>query len=1237
MINHLLHRCVHFHRWPGQRWKLWLLAAAGPLLGIGAEAQIRTDSSLGQATQTLTGPNYLIPQTLGKLAGNNLFHSFQSFNLATGEAANFSTTSPTLANVVSRVTGGELSQINGTIRLTAAGGATPAFFFINPAGVTFGAGASVDVPGAFHVSTANYLKFPDGRFHADTVNASTLSSAAPTAFGFLGSTRAAIKMKDAALATTTGALTLVAGDVEIDHAGVSTNSGDVRIVANGLGSAEVSPVGLLPAASGRLVITNGSYVYTEATARADGGNISLAAGDTSIRAGALVATASTTARPAGSITAELANLEIDGRTARTSTGITSQAAIGDTGAGGDVVVSVRDGIRILGGGMITSDTYGTGKGGNVAIKAGSLLLDGAGHKNSARITSRGDDGSAGVLTAEVAGSIELINGSQVSSDSFGAGKAGGITLRAGNDIRIFLDSFITSDAYGAGNAGPIDLSAKNLIVDATGGSLLTQVSSQALVYSEGHAGSIRVTTSDTLSLVNGGKIITDTYSSGNAGDVFVTTGNLLLDGRDYAGSTGIFSSSSFLSSGNGGTLNINVSGDAQILQSAKVSSSTWGDGLGGKVVFKANNLLIDGMGNLAGAAIGSEATLTSSSNGGSVTVDVPGHLRIFNIGHISAATGGRGNAGAVSVRAGQLTIDGQASGLAGIESSGFTSRSGNAGPVRVEVAGDVLLTRGGSVRTDTSGDGQGGDLTLRVGGDLKVEDRGKITSATGRSGQGGNVDLAVNGRLIVGAGGLIRSDTLGSGNAGKLDISASQVILASGGIEDFAWILSDSRGSGAAGQVTVKASKSIELAEGGFITSDAHGTGRGGSVLVSAPDIRIGGSGLLLGAAISSDTYSRGSAGHVEVTAQTLTIEGGASQYPTGVTSRSYPGASGNAGAVVVNTSGELRVIGGGAITSSTDGSGRGGEVHVKAASIEVSGADSQIGAVATKLSSGQAGNVTVQSSGALVLRAGATLSIENDGNHAQPSSGSTSTLTVQAIDLMVDGGAIKANSTGNVAAGTLQINTSDHVTLNQGSITTSANSGNGGSIRVSGGKLVALNNSQITTSVLGATGNGGDIQIGADALVLNSGFIQANTAANQASGGLVNIDVKTLIASGSTLFVGGQSAYDYAPKVFSFNVIQAAAPTGVSGAIDITSPVLDLSGSLGRLNAQVMDDISLGRNPCRVSAGSSLALAGRGGLPVSYRGLLRAQASPITPDKTPTTSAPPPAPLAKLTHTPCL
>jgi large exoprotein involved in heme utilization and adhesion len=936
---------------------------------------------------------------------------------------------------------------------------------------------------------------------------------------------------------------------------------------------------------------------------------------------------------------------------------------------------------------------------------------------------------------DTADSIELRNASQISSDSFGAGKAGTITLRAGNEIRVLTDSFIASDAYAAGHAGSINITVPSLTIDGAGGTLLTQVSSQALENSQGNAGSIHITTPIGLRLSHGGKIVTSTYKSGNGGDIQVDAGAVLIDGRDSDRFTGIFSTANYYSSGNagsirvttsgelhlidggrietstyslgnggsiqvaantlrldgrdsdrftgifsaadfdssgnagsvrvttsgdlhlidggkietstyslgnGGTIDIDVAGDAQILRSSAVSSNTWALGNAGSVVFSANNLLIDGMGNSSGAKINSGAGVESSGNSGSVTVNVPGHLEMFNAGSISSSTSGQGSAGAVTVSTGRLTVDGKSPlNFSGIDNATYRNSNGNGGPVIVTVAGDASITNG-YIKSESAASGRGGDISLVVGGDLALGSSGRVSSRAGGSGNAGNINIKTAKSLTVGGGALIQSDTSfnSSGDAGRIDINASQVMLARGDVNDFAWIVSDSLGSGAGGAISVKASKSIELAEGGFITSDAYSTGHAGTVLVSAPTVRIGGPGLRMGAAISSDANiasngpnnPSGNAGAVTVVTQNLTIEGGDTEFPTGITSRTYNGNSGSAGSIAVFVRDQLQISNDGVITSSTNDSGRGGEVQVKAGTIEINGSGSQIGASASSLSSGRPGNLTVQSDGALMLRNGGRLTIANGGNNAQPSTVAASALTVQAAALSLDGGAIKANSTGNVAAGTIQINASERITLNQeGSITTSANSGNGGTINVSGGKLVALNNSQITTSVLGTSGNGGDIQIGADSLVLNSGFIQANTAASNASGGLVNIGTKTLLASGSTLFVGGPSVYKFTPGVFGFNVIQAAAPSGVNGAIQITSPKLDLSGSLVGLSTEELDLGGLGRNPCDVSGGSSLVQLGYGGMPISYRGLLGGPSQSLTGVDVTSQSAPLTSGLAKL------
>jgi len=233
-------------------------------------------------------------------------------------------------------------------------------------------------------------------------------------------------------------------------------------------------------------------------------------------------------------------------------------------------------------------------------------------------------------------------------------------------------------------------------------------------------------------------------------------------------------------------------------------------------------------------------------------------------------------------------------------------------------------------------------------------------------------------------------------------------------------------------------------------------------------------------------------------------------------------------------------------------------------------------------------------------------VSIANDSTAINPAAVSPSRISLTAPSILVNpGGSVTAQSSGNVAASNIQVAARELLWLASGSITTSANLGNGGEIDITAG-TARLTNSQITTSVLGTVGNGGDINVHVDVLRLETGFIQANTTASDAAGGNVTIDARTLIATGSNVFVGGSTPINFVPGIFGLNVIQAAAPTGVSGTIELTSPVLDTAGALVGLGATPLDTSLLGRSPCRLGASSSLALAGRGGLAPSAREAFR-------------------------------
>ncbi len=125
-------------------------------------AEVVLDGSLGPIG-SLEGPNFSIDAELGQQVGSNLFHSFEKFNINFNEFASFSGPE-TIQNVISRVTGGEGSYIDGGLYSSMP---NADMYFINPAGIMFGPNAWLDVQGSFHASTADYLRLgKDGRFDA---------------------------------------------------------------------------------------------------------------------------------------------------------------------------------------------------------------------------------------------------------------------------------------------------------------------------------------------------------------------------------------------------------------------------------------------------------------------------------------------------------------------------------------------------------------------------------------------------------------------------------------------------------------------------------------------------------------------------------------------------------------------------------------------------------------------------------------------------------------------------------------------------------------------------------------------------------------------------------------------------------------------------------------------------------------------------------------------------------------
>ena len=134
-------------------------------------------------------------------------------------------------NILGRVTGGNISNIFGTIQTTDFGNAN--LFLTNPAGWVFGPNAALNVAGSVNFTTADYLKQSDGvQFTAvPSAQDSQLSVAAISAFGFLNASPAPIVVDGSTLSVNEGhSISLVSGDITVGSS-LNAPGGEIRLAS----------------------------------------------------------------------------------------------------------------------------------------------------------------------------------------------------------------------------------------------------------------------------------------------------------------------------------------------------------------------------------------------------------------------------------------------------------------------------------------------------------------------------------------------------------------------------------------------------------------------------------------------------------------------------------------------------------------------------------------------------------------------------------------------------------------------------------------------------------------------------------------------------------------------------------------------------------------------------------------------------------------------------------------------
>lgn len=450
------------------------------LVGIVASAPLRSeiifDGSTGTNGELQAEHNhYIITAEYGEQRGSALLHSFESFNLNSDEAA-FFMGSGNIEHVISRVTGGQVSQIDGYLS-SEVGQAD--FYFLNPAGIIFGNTAQLNSTGALYISTASSVEINGTVYFAelDTPEALSKFNIAPSsAFGFIDKP-ASIQTKNATFTVPDKQhIALIAGELVMENSLLSASGGKIDLHA----------------------VDGDIRVQSELEGnRAKGLNVSgLSPEGTHLSANNIA----------------LNNIVVN---AENVTQIVPDET--EPANTGEIILNAKQEITINNS-RISASTYGLDNGANIQLDAPQIYLSG----NTQIKTGIQGQGSGKSGDIEINTNIldmadqAIISGEARFSDALN----GEINIQTSHLFMKDFSSIRNLTLASETDAGNINIDAEHVYMeqDAT-------LDTSVYLDSTGTGGLISLS-ADSLIMKDSAWIISETFSSGIGGDIFINTNNM---------------------------------------------------------------------------------------------------------------------------------------------------------------------------------------------------------------------------------------------------------------------------------------------------------------------------------------------------------------------------------------------------------------------------------------------------------------------------------------------------------------------------------------------------------------------------------------------------------------------------------------------------------------------------------------------------------------------------------------
>jgi filamentous hemagglutinin family protein len=933
----------------GQRWS-WGL---GIVLGVGgamlmpcdranSQSNIVPDGTLGAESSVVIPLDPDLPVDViegGVQRGQNLFHSFQEFNVSQNRGVYFYSPDAAIENILARVTGGNRSDILGT--LGTFGNSQPSLILINPNGIIFGPNANLDVGGSFVATTANAVGLGEtGRFSASEPQTSNLLAINPNAFFFNQlSNQGQIVNRSTATSTVLGvslngipftyglqvlegrSLLLLGGNVNIEGGIVFAPGGRVELG----GLAGTGTIGL---------DTNGNLLnlsFPDGFARADVSLNNKAVLDVVLNDGGSIAIHGRNINifgksklwagiwsGLGTVDSQAGDITLDATNALTvvDSSILNEVQEGAIGNGGNI--NIRAGSFYLsddsGFAKVSADTYGQGNAGSVSVQvAGPVWL------NSCRISSQvlyGTGGNSGGINIQ-ARSLRMTDVAELYTQvAFATGNAGDISIKVTDDVELINSIIATYSGNGAvGNGGNISIEARSLFI-ANNGHLLAETLDQ------GNAGNISVKVTDSVTLIDDSELFSavgDDRAVGNGGNITIEARSLLIadDSKLEASTQGLGNAgnilvratdsvalidshilsqvqfdrpNSWIPIGNGGDITIETR-SLLMSDNSDLKSSTQGLGNAGNILVRATDsvTLIDSH-ILSQVEFARPGSWIPIGNGGDITIDT--RSLSLTDASLNASTQGQGYAGNIFVRNADSVSLSHSSISTAIKAEGIAEQPSN---IEIQTR-SLALTNNSQIDATTSGRGDGGTVSvIAPGGSISLANNSNIKTAVevGAIGEGGDIKLTANSVSLTG-GSRLEAQTRGEGNAGNIQLDATELVDISGanplGLSSGILTSTETSNSGNGGKITVGLPHgnldSLRLSDGGVLSARTLNSSPGGDIEVNVNQLEITTGGQIITSALSS-----GSAGNIHIKAnESVTISG------SNPNLTSWGGSTGNTG-----------------------------------------------------------------------------------------------------------------------------------------------------------------------------------------------------------------------------------------------------------------------------------------------------------------------------------------------------